>query len=84
MVMGEQEVREKLRGWMTARAKKALAADFSDTTPVLELGILSSLDIVEFVLYIESLRGEEVDGERIEAEAFKSINAIYSAFFAGR
>ena len=42
---------------------------------------MSSLDIVEFVLFIESLRGEEVDTEDIDAEVFTSVNTLYDAFF---
>jgi acyl carrier protein len=80
--MLEQEVRAKLRDWIAKHAKKPLAADFNDATPVLELGILSSLDVVEFVLFIESLRGEDVDPDSIEPEAFTNINTLHSAFFA--
>jgi len=80
--MQELEVRAKLRDWIARHAKRPLAAKFDDETPVLELGILSSLDVVEFVLYIESLRGNEVDADNIEPEAFTNVNTLYSAFFA--
>ena len=80
--MQELEVRGKLRGWIAKHAKKAITADFNDETPVLELGILSSLDIVEFVLFIEDLRGDEVDADAVEPEAFTNINTLYSAFFS--
>ena len=81
--MQELEVRGKLRGWIAKHAKKPLTPEFNDETPVLELGILSSLDVVEFVLFIEDLRGGEVDADAIEPEAFTSIDTLYSAFFAG-
>jgi acyl carrier protein len=80
--MHESEVRAKLRDWIAKHAKKPIGAEFDDHTPVLDLGILSSLDIVEFVLYIESLRGDELDPDRIQPEAFSNVNALYSAFFA--
>lgn len=80
--MLELEVKAKLRDWIAKHARKPLTADFDDSTSVLELGILSSLDIVEFVLFIENLRGGEVDADDIEPEAFTSINSLYSAFFA--
>jgi clorobiocin biosynthesis protein CloN5 len=80
--MGEPEVRAKLRDWIAKHAKRPLGAEFDDRTPVLELGILSSLDIVEFVLYIESLRGDELDPDRIQPEAFNNVDTLYSAFFA--
>lgn len=79
--MQESEVRQQLRSWITKHAKNRPGADFSDETPILEQGILSSLDIVELVLYIESLRGDEVDTDAIEPDAFTSVNAIYKAFF---
>ena len=81
--MQELEVRGKLRDWIAKHAKKSLSAEFNDDTRVLELGILSSLDVVEFVLFIEDLRGDEVDADAIEPEAFTSINTLYAAFFAG-
>lgn len=79
--MQELEVRARLRDWIAKHAKKPLTADFSDQTPVLEEGFLSSLDVVEFVLYIEDLRGSEVDADAIEPEAFTNIDSLYSAFF---
>ncbi len=81
--MHELEVRARLREWIAGHAKKPLTADFDDRTPVLEQGILSSLDVVEFVLFIEDLRGGEVDADAIQPEAFTSIDTLYAAFFAG-
>ena len=49
---------------------------------MLELGILSSLDVVELVLFIEDLRGGEVDADAIDPEAFTNISTLHSAFFA--
>jgi thioesterase domain-containing protein len=44
---------------------------------------VSSLDAVELVLFIESLRGDEVDTDAVEAEVFRSIDALYAGFFGG-
>ncbi len=81
--MDEAEVRGQLRSWIVGHAKNPPGADFSDETPILEEGILSSLDIVEFVLYIESLRGDEVDVDDIDPEVFTNINTLWEAFFQG-
>ena len=80
--MQESDVRQKLRDWILKHAKTAPGAAFSDQTQLLEEGILSSLDIVEFVLFIESLRGEDVDVDDIEPEVFTSIDTLHAAFFA--
>ena len=79
--MQESEIRTKLRNWIVKHTKAASKTAFTDETHILEEGILSSLDIVEFVLFIESLRGEDVDTDDIEPQVFTSINTLYAAFF---
>ena len=64
--MQEQELRSKLRAWILSHAKSQPKSGLTDQTMILEEGVLSSLDIAEFVLYIESLRGEERDNAEIE------------------
>jgi acyl carrier protein len=78
--MDEQTTRAKLKQWIRDHAK-ASANDLADDTPILDTGILSSLDIVELVLFIESLKGDEVDPDTIEPESFKSIDAMMKGFF---
>lgn len=80
--MDEQTIRAKLRQWILDHAK-APASDLGDDTPILDTGILSSLDIVELVLFIESLKGDEVDPDNIEPESFKSVDAMMKGFFGG-
>jgi acyl carrier protein len=79
--MNESEIRRQLRDWILKRSKNPPKGAFTDATAILEEGILSSLDVVEFVLYIESLRGDEVDTDAIEPEAFTSIDTLYTTFF---
>ena len=67
--MDEAEIRARLRQWIVSHAKaNPTAARLDDQTPLLDTGLLSSLDIVEFVLYVEEIRGEEVDTDDIEPE----------------
>lgn len=81
--MSEAETKAKLREWILNRSKKAVRKeDLTDDTPIVESGLLSSLDIVEFVLYIESLTGKEIDAEELEPAAFATTNAMYATFFA--
>lgn len=79
--MSEAEIRKSLRGWILERSGAPDQRLASDDLPILEEGLLSSLDIVEFILFIESLRGEEVDIEAIEPEVFTNIDTLYKAFF---
>jgi len=80
--MNEVEAKGKLRSWIVSQSKQQVAEhELTDDIPVIESGFLSSLDVVEFVLYIESLLGDEIDLEELEPEIFTSINTIYAAFF---
>ena len=79
--MDELTIRKNLKRWILDHTKAQLRGDLADDTPILEQGILSSLDIVEFVLYIESLRGEEVDTDAIEPEIFTSVDTLWKGFF---
>ena len=70
-----------MRRWILKRSQGRGVGDFSDETLILESGLLSSLDVVELVLFVESLSGSEVDVDSIEPGAFRSIDTLYETFF---
>ncbi len=76
----EAEIRDQLRSWIIERSKSGIET-LDDQTPILDSGILSSLDVVELVLFIESLRGEEVDVDDIEPESLTTVDTLYETFF---
>ena len=76
----EQAVRDKLRRFIIEHARRSIE-DLTDDTLILEEGIVSSLEIVELVLYVESLLGTEIDAEQVDPRMFASINTLYQAFF---
>ena len=79
--MEENEIRDALRSWILERAGATPDRLSSDDMPILDEGLLTSLDVVEFILFIESLREEEVDIEAIEPEVFTNVNTLVEAFF---
>lgn len=81
--MDELTVKLKLKDWIVERSKISVTvAELGDDTPIVDGGYLSSLDIVEFILYIESLLGDELDLDELEPEMFTSTNTMYQTFFA--
>jgi acyl carrier protein len=80
--MDEAHAKAELRSWILARAKVESTRELGYDTPILEEGLLSSLDVVELVLFIESLKASEVDADSIEPESFRDIDTIYAAFLA--
>ena len=80
--MDEERAKAELRSWILARAQTESGRELAYDTPVLDEGLLSSLDVVELILFIESLKGGEVDPDSIEPESLTDINTIYAAFLA--
>ncbi len=79
----EQEIRRLLKEWILKRSKKRVSLDEpNDQTPVIDSGLLSSLDVTEFVLYIESLLGDEIDIDALEPANFANIDSMWRTFFA--
>lgn len=81
--MNEVAIKHKLKDWIVERSKIPVTSEeLSDDAAIIDDGYLSSLDIVEFILYIESLLGEEIDLDELEPEMFTSTNTMYQTFFA--
>ncbi|MCR9093679.1 MAG: acyl carrier protein [bacterium] len=78
--MTEPEIKTKLRDWILEHAKDR-PAELLDDTPILEHGILSSLEVVELILFVEHLLGDEVDTDDLDADSIRDVNAIYETFF---
>jgi acyl carrier protein len=83
-VRPEAEIRAALRQWILTRAQAEPGRELRDDSPILEPGLLSSLDVVELVLFIESLLGAEVDPELIQPEALTDLDSLYDTFFKAR
>lgn len=75
--------REAIRGWMTEHSRIATAPGaMTDATPLIEQGILSSVQVPDLLLFIEDLRGRPVEMAELKPGAFRSIDAIMTTFFA--
>lgn len=81
--MNEGEIRNQLREWLSEHSSTNMpVSEITNDLKILEVGLLNSLDVVEFVLFIEELREEEVDTDAIEPEVFTSIDTLWEGFFA--
>ena len=80
MDMTEAEIKTQLREWILEHAKDQ-PAELLDDTPILEHGILSSLEVVELILFVEHLLGDEVETDDLDADSIRDVNAIYQTFF---
>jgi hypothetical protein len=79
--MTRQEARQELRTWVSTTARTP-PADLRDDTPILELRIITSLDVAELVLFLEDLRGQPIDYILLNGTSLRSIDTICTAFLA--
>jgi acyl carrier protein len=79
----EPEIRAALRDWVVRTSGQVSPADIRDDTPILERRIVKSLDLMDLILFLEELRGLPIDVEALKPGVFRSIDAIWTNFFAG-
>ncbi len=79
----ETLVKARLREWVAAKSGKLAAAELRDDTPLIERRHLTSLQVMELLLFVEELSGRRVRPEQIRPGAFRDIATIYRNFFAG-
>lgn len=75
--MSDVDIRKRLREWIEERTARRVA----DDTLIFETGLLSSMDVVELILFVETLMADEIDLEIMDPEVFASIDTIVAGFF---
>ncbi len=78
----EPEVKAALRRWVEERHPALEPGVIDDATPLIEARYLTSLQVTDLLLFIEELRRAPVDPASFRPGAFRSIDAIYQAFFS--
>lgn len=79
--MSDKDVVKLLSEWILDRSGMEDRSSFTPTSKVIDDGYLTSLDVVELILFIEDLRGEEVDVDALEPESFTSVESMIATFF---
>ena len=72
--------RRQLRDWIIETSGKVRLEDLSDDTPIIEHRILSSLQIMDLILFIEKLSGRAIDVDRLNAGSFRNLDTIHHTF----
>lgn len=70
----------KLRSWVSSNKQQSMAIELD--TDLIGEGALDSLQMVNFVLYIEEMRGREIPEALMKPEYFVSLRVICGTFFA--
>ena len=74
MAVGTEQVVPEIRGWL--RDNVTGGRDIPEDEPIIENGVLTSLQTVELVMFLEDRFGIMVEDEELDEENFGSVNAI--------
>jgi hypothetical protein len=76
-------VKQLLREWIGERAHRPVKDGLRDDTPILEQRVITSLQVMELILFVEKTSGRPVNVSQLKPCSFRSIDNIYKTFFAG-
>jgi acyl carrier protein len=74
MAVGTEQVVPEIRGWL--RENVTGGRDVPEDEPIIENGVLTSLQTVELVMFLEDRFAIMVEDEELDEENFGSVNAI--------
>lgn len=78
------DFKSKIREWILAKNPQVAPESLGDDTALLEQKILTSIQIMDLILFLEHLQGRPVDIDQVQPENFYSVNTIHAAFFAAQ
>ena len=76
-----KEVIETLRQWLLSKNQALDPLALSETTDIIETRTLDSLELVEFILFLEQTSGRSILVETLEPEVLRTLSRIYQTFF---
>jgi acyl carrier protein len=74
--MQHAAVVEQLKSYIAQNVLDGEDIGLDETTPLLEWGVMNSLEIVRIIAFIDEHFHVEVPAERLDADSFSNLNAI--------
>ncbi len=76
----ETEYKQELLNWVLKVSTKVRPEDLTVTTPLIETRIISSMQVMELILFLEKLKGSRLNMKNMKPGSFKDIESIYNSF----
>jgi acyl carrier protein len=77
----EEEIRRSLRDWIVKTNGKVRPEELDDQTPIIEQRIISSLQVMELIFFLEQLSGKPIEVDDLKPGVFRDVDTIYRNFF---
>jgi acyl carrier protein len=78
----EANIKTKLKAWIASQHEDLSVATLSDDTPLITARLLTSLQVLDLLLYLESLGARSLSPSLLRPAVFHSVATIYAAFFS--
>lgn len=79
--MNRADAETLLLEWMRAHSRAVPAAELQVDTPLIQRGVITSLQLAELILFIEQAGGRPIDVARLVPGTFHSVATIAARFF---
>jgi acyl carrier protein len=73
-----------LRDWLVRANAGEEALRLEPDTDIIESRILESLQVVEFILFIEERSGRPILAEGLDPDSLRTLDSIYEHYFEAR
>jgi acyl carrier protein len=83
-VPDKEAVCQCLRSWLCQANPAAAAMNLDPDTDIIDSRILESLQVVEFILFLEQKSGRTILVEHLNPATLRTLNSIYATFFEPR
>lgn len=78
--MNRRATKSVLRRWILARNTGIQPQELADDTLILKGRILTSLQLMDLILFLEELRERAIKTDCLRPGAFDTVDAIYETF----
>jgi acyl carrier protein len=77
----EIEIKNQILDWVAQKGQSIQRDDIDEGTKILEKKMISSLQVMELILFLGKIKGGPVQMENVKPGSFSSVNSIYNSFF---
>jgi acyl carrier protein len=74
--MSQQMIIEGLKGYISNEILDGQDIDLDGSTPLIEWGIINSMEIARLVAFIEDRYGVEIPSDKITLDQFRNLDAL--------
>jgi len=79
--MSENEIKSQIKEWLISKSKNEEAAKMTNDTKIIGERVITSLQIMDLMLFMEQLSKKRLDPEDLKPGIFSTINQIYETYY---